>query len=64
MVIRLHNSNKLTNSQQVTHLDQKEIDVVFVNNAIALFKKMTAILVKIKFFAKIARIKHASIAKK
>ena len=60
----LHNSNKLTNPQLVAQLNQQKIESVFVNNAIALFTKMTAILVKNKFFAKIARKRHASFAKK
>lgn len=65
LVIKLlHNSNKLTNPQLVTQLNQQEIKSVFVNNANQLFAKMTAILVKNKFFAKIARKIRASFAKK
>ncbi len=60
----LHNSNKLTNPQLVAQLNQQKIESVFVNNAIALFTKMTAILVKNKFFAKIAKKRHASFAKR
>jgi len=48
----------------VTQLNQPLIDPVFVNYAKKLFKKRTAIWVKNKFFAKIARKRHASFAKK
>jgi hypothetical protein len=60
----LHYSNKLTNPQQVAQLNQQKIESVFVNHALASFTKMAAILVKNKFFAKIAIKRHVSIAKK